>query len=153
MTITLDLQNSNNWVVLFSETYTATTSGVYTTPIPEQILPVLAESQVLHVSTGVPNAGRNWHTGGRIIPAFANAIALAQLASYWLPINDSRLIVLPGDFASTYQLKYSAPRWFQSVQLTIFQYTGKVDDSTSDQLNQIVTQLNTIQSQVSAIPL
>src|SRR5579883_2438689 len=149
MTIQLDLENSANWQSFYTQSYNVqtTASGYY--PIPKTVLPVLASTPVLHVSTSSSDVGRNWNTGGWLTPLFDNAIALARHNSFWLPLNGSRLVVLAGDYASTYQLQFSTPQWMRSITLTIFEYTGAIGDTTDAQLTAIQAQLEQIQSLIS----
>jgi hypothetical protein len=142
------IRNANNWQSFYSDTFLAQQGLQGYVPIPPVIIPLQASSPLLHVTVNVDQPGRNWHSGGYLSPLFDNPLALARSTSFWLPINDSKLILLTTEYSSTYQLKYSPPRWFQRCTLTIFEYTGAINDTLTEQLNGIQNQLTSIQNQL-----
>lgn len=149
----LQLGNSNNWALLYSETLSAevTLSGRGFKPIPESLLPVQADHRILVVNTFSNKGVRDtWKTGGWLTPVIAwggnNNVQDADLGSYRIPLNQSRLLLLP-NIAPTYKLRFSTPSWFQQIALTVYQYSGPEDDSTELMIQDVQSQLDRIESQ------
>jgi hypothetical protein len=113
-------------------------------PIPPQRLPILAENRVLVVGSASQRAKATWKHGG-ILHAMVNTGAtpfqLADVASYRLGCNQAKLIILPA-IASTYQLRFEIPSWFEEVNLTIFEYLGPVTDSTENLIAELQSSVN-----------
>jgi hypothetical protein len=144
MTRTLQLGNAANWEQIYTHSQVAVqiTPTVHA-PIPEITVPLLIESHVLavYLTTEIPE-GRNWNFAGFLHQRFELGLTVGgmpeaddlSLRKLWL--NRIKLIIFP-KLTVGYSIAFNVPKWFKSVQLIVWEYTGTDSDSTEDLVEQI----------------
>ena len=125
---------ANNWESIYS--YSAT-AGILSEnsyiPIPPAQSPIFLESDIIavYVNTDVPN-GRSWRYGGFVEQRFTSGLLVggstdAAGQPNAIYIDKITTIFFP-PITAQYSLKFYFPKWFKSVELQCWQYTG-VDDT------------------------
>lgn len=144
----LSMGNAQNWQLLYSHHFVS--EAIFNqgrisghVPIPEQTLSVLSEHRILVAGAHSRTAKSTWYTGGYLtaIVETAGEFLDADLASYRVPLNSARLILLP-QLAQSYKLRFRPQRWFEEITLNIYQYIGSEADSTEVLLRQIETKID-----------
>lgn len=126
--------NASNWESIYNYSATAGILSENTyIPIPPVSAPIFIESDIIavYINTDVPN-GRNWRYGGFVEQRFTSGLlvggssdAAGQPNSLY--IDKITTIFFP-PITAQYSLKFYFPKWFKSVQLQCWQYTG-IDDT------------------------
>ena len=152
----LQLSNSNNWESVWQGTFSAQRSPGNTTmlPIPEIVVPILLDKHILAVSITSNTAKPTWYFGGFLNQRISLGLVVGGLPDsdaiekrrIWL--NRLTLIILP-QLSSHYSLSFNVPKWFQDVQLNVWQYVGASSDSTEDLISEISVQLQRIEDKVN----
>jgi hypothetical protein len=127
--------NSSNWESIYSFSATAgILSDTTYIPIPPAQIPIFLESDIVavYVSTDVPT-GKRWRFGGYVEQRFAtgflvggNADSAGEPKNIW--VDKITTIFFP-KITAQYSLKAYFPKWFKSVELQVWQYTG-IDDTS-----------------------
>jgi hypothetical protein len=159
MTRTLQLSNADNWQQVYHHSVAAVTINSDThVPIAEITVPLLLDTHVLavYVTTEVPE-GRNWNFAGFLNQKFELGLTVGgtpeadELSRRKLWLNKIKLIIFP-QLTSTYAISFDIPKWFKSVQLTVWEYVGSDYDSVDQVLTQsIQPSLARIESKVDAL--
>lgn len=151
----LDLSNSDNWVGFFHASFQAgrTPGNTKVVPIPEIIMPDSLSSHILAVAASSSTAKPNWRFAGFLnqrielgLTAIGTPDTDASRHKAWL---DRLTLVIFPKLTSSYYLSFETPKWFQDIDLTIFQYVGPESDSTESLINQILNvQLPLIENKI-----
>jgi hypothetical protein len=122
--------NSGNWESIYSFSATAGILSETTyVPIPPAQIPIFLESDIIavYVNTTVPD-GKSWRYGGFVEQRFTsgllvggNADAAGEPKNIW--VDKITTIFFP-KITAQYSLKAYFPKWFKSVELQVWQYTG-----------------------------
>lgn len=129
--------NSANWDSIHSFSATAGKAGENShIPIPPTEAPILLNSDIIavYVNTAVPD-GRGWRWGGFLERRFQSGLTVGGLTDAAgepksMYIGKITTIFFP-KVTAQYSLKFYFPRWFKSVSLSCWQYTGVDDDTTA----------------------
>lgn len=134
----LDLLNQDNWNQIYDESRTAQPAteagGYYSIPIFE--IPIILQSRVLAVRCLSTTAKYSWRFAGNLKPQVAAPIAginspPLEVASIYLQLNRTRLIVLQ-PYATNYNLVLENAPWLKDLRVTIWEYTGAIEDTTEE---------------------
>lgn len=156
MTPPTDLGNSANWEFVVSQS----ASAVVLSPgqhqaIPKIKIPILLDKPCIAVRIDSVSAKPTWRFAGDLyqdirvgilVGGQADAIATSRRA--WL--NQICLFMLPL-WATTYQLSYLPPKWFQDVQITVWEYTGTDPTNTGTDTTAIAAQLTEIEQKIDSL--
>ena len=152
----LKLSNSSNWESVWQGTFSAQRSSGNTiiNPIPEIVVPILLDKHILAVSITSSTAKPTWYFGGFLNQRISLGIVVGGLPDsdaiekrrIWL--NRLTLITLT-QLTSHYAVSFNVPKWFQDVQLHLWQYVGPESDSTEDLISEISVQLQRIENKVN----
>jgi hypothetical protein len=155
----LQLSNAANWEQIYNTSVAAVNITPDThVPIAEITVPFLIDTHVLavYITTDVPE-GREWFFAGYLNQKFELGLTVGgtpeadELSRRKLSINRIKLIILP-KITANYAISFSVPKWFKSVQITVWQYIGTDYDSIEQTINQdIQPALARIESKVDAI--
>lgn len=129
--------NSANWEQIFSYSASAVTlsENTYIPLLPVES-PIFLESDIIaaYVSTTIPN-GKKWRWGGFLEQRFQSGLSVGGTTdAAGEPKNiylDKITTIFFPKVTAQYSLKFYFPRWFKSVELICWQYTG-IDDETTD---------------------
>ncbi|BAY15700.1 hypothetical protein NIES21_15190 [Anabaenopsis circularis NIES-21] len=153
-----ELNNSQNWALAYQEykqAIQATPQGGYY-PLPAFEVPITFSSKILIAKTvsTIP-AGKRWKWAGnlRAFQTFPNAGINSQkseIQSYSLFLNRSKLLVLP-EIASGYELVLSDAFWLRDLQLTIYEFTGQLDNELNQLVQSIQGDVLRIESKIDAL--
>lgn len=130
----VQFNNKNHWIRLYTGEYTVTpiNNGRRYVPIPDHVLPVLSDHRILAAKATSAEALKSWKTGGWLTPILdlaSTEVKEARMPQHQIPLDYSRVIRLP-EFAQSYKLRLSFPKWLKDVRIDIWQYIGPEDDST-----------------------
>jgi hypothetical protein len=142
----VQFNNRNNWIRLYTGLFTVTPigSGTRYVPIPESVLPVLSDERILAAKATSAAAIKTWKTGGWLTPIIdlvSTEFGEARLSQHRVPLGYAGFIILP-EFAQSYRLRLSIPRWIKDVRIDVWQYIGPIDDSTEKLIRELGDQLN-----------
>ena len=134
----LDLLNQDNWNQAYDESriaQPATEAGGYY-PIAVFEIPIVFQSRVLAVRCLSSTAKSSWRFAGNLKPQVAAPIAginspPVEIASIYLQLNRTRLVVLH-PYATNYNLVLENAPWLKDLRLTIWEYTGAIEDTTEE---------------------
>jgi hypothetical protein len=143
MPLILDLANPVNWNQVYSTTVAAVFIGSDRyAPIPKITVPVLLESQVVACYVTCLPDKPTWRFAAWMNQNIQTGLTIGGLTDaenvqrrkIWLrKITLARLEKL----SENYSISFDVPSWFQSVSLQVWEYTGVIEDSTEDLINQI----------------
>ncbi|MTJ11845.1 hypothetical protein FJR11_04385 [Anabaena sp. UHCC 0187] len=128
---------AQNWesIYTFNATAGILSENTYI-PIPPATAPIFLESDIIavYVNTDVPD-GRNWRYGGFVEQRFTSGLTVGGSADaagspHNIYINKITTLFFP-PITAQYSLKVYFPKWFKSVELQLWQYTG-VDDTSEN---------------------
>lgn len=131
MTRIIELGNSNNWDLIWSQSYTAFTNNFGRfIPIPEITVPLLFDNHVLaiRIDTEIPE-GSNWYFGGFLYQKFqlgavvGGGLDASTIAARRLRLGQIQLILLE-KLTSTFGINIAVPKWFNDATITLWEYTG-----------------------------
>ena len=150
----LELSNSQNWENIYNTTVSAVQvplagGGFLQSPIPEIIVPLLLEKQILAVliNTNVPD-GRKWYFGGFLYQRFQLGLVVggnpdaSNISRRRIQLGKVQLVTFT-KLTNTYSLAISVPPWFPSASIIIWEYTGIDYDSIELAVNRIEQKLDT----------
>lgn len=150
MARTLELGNSANWDLVWTESFTGQViTPTFTNPIPEISVPVIFDKHVLAVGiqTDVPE-GKQWFWGGYLYQKFQLGLIIGSnpnsdtISRRSLDVNTENLIIFP-KYLPTYAVTIRLPKWFKdtTTQVTIWEYIGIDVDSVDAELSEIKQKL------------
>lgn len=152
MSLEPNLTLQGNWDFLWSGNFARGTDAIgRKIPIPEIIVPVLADTDLIAVRCDSNSAPDRWVASGWIsgwIPdaTYANSPYLSRVGGsqrlYLFSTTQCRF----GDFGTPYQLRINAPRYLDDFQIEIYEYIGLGEPSIAGKLNAIHDQI--LQGQV-----
>lgn len=153
-----DLNNAQNWEIIYQEykeAQQATVEGGYL-PLSAFEVPVLINSQILIVKTvSIIPQGKRWKWAGNL-KAFQQlsysglSAQSVEVANYPLYLNRSKLIAIPSNI-SNYQLTLSDAFWLRNLQLSIYQYTGIIEDDLLELATNTYAKVLTIETKIDDI--
>lgn len=141
-----ELNNSNFWeieqfVIRQAQLgMVGTTQGYY--PIPDFTIPLFQRSRVMAAQFQNLNARPTWRLGCYLkqsIPApFAtDPTDFSDIISWRIPLR-SLQIFFPSTCTNPWQLRASIPYWHEEARLTIYRFTGAVNEPLLSQVAQIL---------------
>ncbi len=139
---------AGNWESIYTFSAVAEPKGNNShIPIPPTSAPFLLTENIIsvYIGTQVP-ANRNWVFGGRAVREFRTGLTIgggvdAASKPEYLYCNKVTTIFFPR-VSAEYSLKFYFPRWFKSVNLTCWKYTGTDDNETDVQIAQEFANVN-----------
>jgi hypothetical protein len=152
---------ASNWNLSYQDTRNATSGKVYgkkfTWSIDAWTIPILFESPILAVHCGSQSASTGWKRGGWLTREQRQASLTPDLQS--LSDTGRRVRLHKGtliDFTqapqvSSYALTFEPSIWLQDVTLTIYSYTGPIDDTLFDELGALKIDLLRIEAKINAL--
>lgn len=155
----LDLNNPGVWNQIYDESRTAASGGIPDSyiPIPAFEVPVLIQSPILAVRNFSQSARPTWRFAGNLIQRFqigtggsASPLPLAEAKREALTVNRTQLIFFPR-YTNEYEVVFSCPYWFQTMRLTLWEYTGQISDSNQVLIEAVRTDLVIIESKIDAL--
>lgn len=159
MTRILQLGNADNWEQIYSTSVAAVTvTPKVHAPIPEITVPLLLDNHILavYITTEIPE-GSNWNFAGFLNQKFELGLTVGgipeadELSRRKLWLNRIKLIMFP-QLTSNYAISFDVPKWFKSINLTVWQYTGVDYDSVEQSLTEdIIPRLMSIESKIDAL--
>lgn len=128
----LNLSSGSDWALVYQETKRAAYAvapNYY--PIPAFAIPLLLSSPILVIEAANIDARPWWWLGCRLQQVLYTGLAPSEVLGSFLniPLNRPRLVRLPR-LAPDYSLKVEIPPWFESMKISIYEYTGTVGDTT-----------------------
>lgn len=139
----LQLSNAANWEDVYNQSFAAQpiTPTVFA-PLGEIIVPYLFERHIIAVHATSSSAKPSWYFAGflnqkiqlGLIPGGSPDADAVQQRKIWL--NRITLLFFP-KITSTYAVSFNVPKWFDSVNLNIFEYQGVESDSTEDLIREL----------------
>ncbi|QKQ76350.1 hypothetical protein [Nostoc sp. TCL240-02] len=132
--MSLQLGNTANWSLFYSETFTQR----YNLPVEnadygligELVIPVLFDSHILTVKASSDGAKPSWKQLGYVKQKIRTGITEGGTVDsfinqrYLLSLNQPTLLIFDPNVASTYALWFRPFNWFTTVKLDIYEYTG-----------------------------
>jgi hypothetical protein len=152
----LQLGNSANWEqVYFSTVNAAQVNPQSHTPIPLIVVPVQLESPILAVYVSCTPPKPTWYFAGWLNQKVFTGLTVGgvtdaenvQRRKIWL--NKITLIRLD-KLSDSYSITFSVPKWFQSISLQVWEYTGPIDNPDYA-LEKIVIDLQRIEGKIDDI--
>ncbi len=142
----MDLSVANNWSLIFEQTLSGDNLSNF-------LIPDTFSSGILGIYIVTPGARKTWYTGG-----YVNQLVQTNLvddSTQWTSFSQrlslgGNVLIFPVSFAS-YQLRFSFPVWFQSSFISIWAYTGPVDESPDGELVNVVSDVAKIITDVTTI--
>jgi len=105
-------------------------------------------SPIIAVSSSSNSASSHWKLAGYLTKALDTGIVLGnsfdsleENQKFWL--NQSTLFFFK-QTSTAYGVKFSIPYWIRNIRVTVFEYTGPIEDSIEQKLDQIQTSINQI---------
>lgn len=156
MAISYQLANSANWRKRWSVTKNAPPppqdkKSLYSDPryrIADFFCSIRLSSPVIAINNYSRTAKSHWKLAGNIIKVVDTGILLGnsldtteEVQRFWL--NQTTLFFLKKT-VSTYGLKFSIPYWVRDIRISVYEYTGTINDSIEQKLDQIKTSINLI---------
>lgn len=142
-----ELTNSNFWEVeqfVIRQAQRTTIRGEYSYyPIPDFTIPVFQRSRVMAAEVSNPAARLTWRLGCYLkqsIPApFAtDPSSYSEVFSWRIPLRSLK-IFFPSPSVNPWQLRASVPYWHEEVRITIYRFTGEVNEPLLAQVAQILS--------------
>lgn len=141
----MNLSSPSNWDLVYQEDITP---GVHLFTMP-----IILSSNIIAVYIAIPNPKPTWFTG-----AWVNQLILTGLidSSTTWSINSERILlgrnvlVFPQSL-SNYALQFSFPAYFPSIFLSVWEYTGVDNQSSTGELTTVVSDVATIVNNVATI--
>jgi hypothetical protein len=143
MGLILQLGNTANWSQVFSSTVAAYQigNGKYA-PIPKIVIPTQLESPILAVYISCNPNKPTWKFAGWLSQSVFTGLTIGgvtdaenvQRRKIWL--NKITLVRLE-KLANSYSIDFEVPKWFESVSIQVWEYTGTVEDSTEQLIREI----------------
>lgn len=139
----LQLSNAANWADVYNQSFTAQRiNPTVFAPLPEIIVPVLFDRHIIAVYATSSSAKPSWYFAGflnqkirlGLIPGGSPDADAVQRRKIWL--NRITLLFFP-KITSTYAVSFNVPKWFDTVNLNIFEYQGTESDSTEDLIREL----------------
>lgn len=127
----LDVNNSNNWELIYNTTLSANILSVsppLIVPIGTHNVPVTSDRRTLAVGASTTQGKPTWRLGYYLISSIQiPVIGRADISSdaIFLGLN---LIRLP-NVHNEYKFKIRVPRWMRDMQIDIYKYVGEELDS------------------------
>lgn len=139
---------ADNWeqIVNYSDGGTILSNNVYRILEPLDSSILLTSSIIaVYVTTSVPN-GKTWNFAGRVEQRFRSGLTVGGLTDaagqshpLWL---DKITTILFAKISAEYSLKFLFPKWFRSVQVQCWMYTGVDDDASQVALSEEIGNIN-----------
>lgn len=154
---TADIKNSFNWNLVYQEEREVLydSAGGYTA-IPAFEIPITFDKSLLCVRTSSKNAKFTWRFSGVLTQRMElgtnnDSLPVASLDYTRLRINRSTLIHYPL-YTTDYQLLFESYYWIKHIDLTIWEYVGRLANETDDLINEIrADELANIEQKVDEI--
>jgi hypothetical protein len=143
MALILNLGNPDNWNQVYNTTVAALLigNGRYA-PIPKIAVPIQLESPILAVYISCSPNKPTWKFGAWLNQNIFTGLTIGGLTDaenvqrrkIWLnKISLARLDKL----SENYAVSFDIPKWFESVSISLWEYTGIISDSTEELINEI----------------
>lgn len=151
-----ELGNSDLWEV---ETFTfeqvqRTTVGRNPAyyPIPDFVIPVYRRSRIMAVNFNNSLAKPHWKLGCYLkqsiaAPSAVEPDSFSDVYSWRVPLN-SLLVFFPLPAVTVWQVRASVPYWHEEARLTIYRFTGAIDQPLASRLTQLELKLDDISSRI-----
>lgn len=126
----LELNNPQNWIPLWSFRLDEGQVWGLQKAIPEQIVPVLLDRNILAAKVTSLAGSPTWSYGGLITPLLqcsGSPFSEALVKSHRLTLKQPNLLFL--DDLGEYKLKVRPPKWFPSFELDLWSYIGPEEDT------------------------
>ncbi len=144
----LDLGNSANWQLFYSNSLAADTPlGTHKpVPIPEFTLPVQLDRHIIAIAITSSTAKPTWYFAGFLNQRIAIGLVVSGLPDSdvlqrrKLYLDRISVLIFP-KLSTSYSLSLELPKWFTKANLTVWEYVGPESDSTE---NLIATLQNTV---------
>ena len=142
----MDLSNPSDWTLRYQNT-------ISDSNLPNFLVPFSFNAQIIALHIYTSGDKPTWYTAG-----YVNQLVSTNLVSsttVWSAFSQRTLLggsilFLPNNFAS-YQLQFSFPYWFPDAYLSVWEYTGSVDDSPTGELARVVNDVASIINNVTTI--
>lgn len=152
--IAYNLTTSSNWQQLWSGNYTAQPVELNVLeryyPIPEIQVNVQLDKHILACLAHSPSSPPNWKFAGRAYFKLETGITVVpvpetvfSVKKIWL--QQISLLFVP-KLSTSYALSFKIPYWIRDIQLIVWEYTGPVNDSLALKLDEIQSDLTTLQN-------
>lgn len=150
-------ENPNNWNDVYFQTINAyQINSTRYAPIPRITVPVQLNSPVLAVYiTCTPN-NPNWYFAGFLGQKIFTGLTVGgspdaenvQRRKLWL--NKLTIIRLE-KLTDAYSISLDVPKWFQSISVNLWEYTGDINDSTELLIEELTADIARIEQKIDAL--
>lgn len=141
MTISADLQNANNWELVFNITKDAEyTSTATHKAIPEIVVPTYLSSSLIATFAESNNVSPSWYTAGYLTRFISIGLTVGNNQntkigiSKRVPLREASVIQFD-TFNENYKLVFRPYKGLDNVSFTLWKYIGEIVDSTEDQID------------------
>lgn len=150
----LSLNNSANWIDLWSDSYVSGPSVTQAIePIPPVTVPFLIDSHIVAVYVESLTAKPTWYFGGLLDQQISIGLTvgggvdanISAKGKLWLDSNT--LFILP-KLTPEYALRFIVPKWFTQVSFIVWTYVGPVGDSTEKLIKTLQLTANEINAKL-----
>jgi hypothetical protein len=145
----MDLSQSSDWNLSFEQTLMGSDLNNF-------LVPINFSAQILAIYISTPQQKPTWYTGGWInqlvtMPELVTSSTVWSAYTRRLLLGGNTLL-LPNEF-STYQLQIDFPVYFQTAFISIWSFTGALDNDQSilAQVNNTVSDVVTLTENVGQI--
>lgn len=145
----LDLGNSANWDAIWSQA----ASGTTTRPIDPVTVPFLIEQHIIAVLVSSSAIKPTWKWGGYLSKRIRLGLTVGGLPDTdsvnkrKLFVNRVQLFIFP-QLSPDYGLEVEFPKWFTSVNLNVWAYTGSIGDTTEQKIEQLQVTVDEINAKL-----
>lgn len=147
MATILQLSNGKNWKYRYSKSLVAKKVGDTYISIPAYSVPILLESSIIAVKCLVKKPGLRWVTAGWISQKIKIGIGTGVTPNTYteknqrLIINNLTVVFFP-QIVTSYGVIISVPYWLRDLKFALYEYTGIVDDSVVEKLQEINSKID-----------
>lgn len=137
MSQSFDLTLASHWEKVYDETKTAESPlpGRFS-PLKRIEVPILLHEPVIAVGVSSTTSPAHWRYAGELIQRHTVSGVSSGLVDGQKTrciLNNITLVTMPL-LTPDYRLSFDVPPWIQSIDLSVWRYTGPVADSTIDLL-------------------
>jgi hypothetical protein len=135
MTLTYELTLPTHWEQIYNETKTAVTPlpGRFS-PLKRIDVPILLHEPAIAVGISSSTSPTHWRYAGELIQRHTISGVSSGLVDGQKTrclLNNITLIQMPL-LTPDYRLSFDVPPWIQSIDLSVWRYTGPIGDVTND---------------------
>lgn len=151
MSLVVELQNSANWTLFDSQSFVSIDDK---SPLPEYTPLIQFDKHILAIYVSNADARSTWHFGGFVTQKIGLGIGPSKSAEsisnrkLWL--HRTQLLIF-SELTTTYTLSIRFPSWFRKADCTIWEYSGPLSDSVSNQVADVQLNLLSLNKKVDTL--